>query len=102
MECKHGLDTRWCAVCLHGPGPQRPSRQSPLLARGLPYPSEMAGTGHGLADLEGDGPGRLRFVCACGTVGAWALDRAQARRMHREHTLAAEGPTGGGSAQGWT
>ncbi len=100
MECKHGLDTRWCAVCIHGPSPPRPSRQPRPVTRGLPRPGETPGTSHGLADLGGDGPGRIRFVCACGAVGAWALDRAQARRMHREHSRGAQAPTGAGSAPG--
>ena len=36
MECKHGLDTRWCAVCLHGPRPPRPSREPPPRTGGSP------------------------------------------------------------------
>ncbi len=35
MECKHGLDTRWCGVCIHGPRPQTPSRQAAPSGRGL-------------------------------------------------------------------
>jgi hypothetical protein len=58
MECKHGLDTRWCAVCIHGPRPPRPSRQPPPPIRGRSRLADTADAGQGLADLGADGSGR--------------------------------------------
>jgi hypothetical protein len=97
MECKHGLDTRWCAVCIHGPLPATPTRPLPPAAGGLPDPDGTAAIGYGLRDREGDEAGRVRYACACGAVGAWVLSRAQACRAHGDHMLDAHAAATGGS-----
>ncbi len=54
MECKHGLDTRWCGVCIHGPRRQTPSRQAAPPAgrlRSLARRQEPATT----SETSGDG-----------------------------------------------
>ena len=100
MECKHGLDTRWCAVCIHGPLPTRPSRPLPPPAGGRPHRSGTVATGHGLRDFERDGAGRVRYLCACGAVGAWVLAGAEARLGHADHSRDAHASTKSRGFQG--
>ncbi len=61
---------------------------------------EPVATGHGLRDFEEEEAGRVRYLCACGVVGAWVLSVAQARSGHWDHSLDAHAFTKSGGARG--